>query len=69
MDFNKIVQKVIDFLKNVDMSKLSGVAALVFIVGLVILSFTFIIPLLAVLAAIGIIAFAVYLVYKFIGGK
>lgn len=54
---------------NLTIPQLTIIAAVVFIFGLMLLSFTFIIPVLAIAAALLIIVFVIYIIYKFLGGK
>lgn len=44
-------------------------AIVVFVFGLILLSFTFILPILAVVAAFLLIAVVVYIIYKLLGGS
>ena len=62
-------QKLIDFFKNVDPKKLAGIAGGIVVLGIILLSFTFILPILAIVAALLLIAAVIFVVYKAIGGK
>ena len=68
-DLKDILDDLITYFKNIDMKKVSVVGVLVIMFGLLLLSFTFIVPILIFAAALGIIGFIVYLVYKFLGGS
>ncbi len=67
MDFASL-KKLWDKL-NITIPQVTGAAVVIVIFGILLLSFTFIVPILAIVAAFLIIAAAVFLVYKFLGGK
>lgn len=60
------IKKIVD---DIGIQNVAVAAIAVFVLGLIVLSFTFILPILTFAAAIGIIGFLVFLVYKIIGGK
>jgi hypothetical protein len=67
MDF-ELLKKLWDKL-GITIPQVTGAAIVIVIFGIILLSFTFIVPILAIGAAFAIIAAAVFLVYKFLGGK
>lgn len=54
---------------NINFDQVVILAVIVFIFGLIVLSFTFILPILVIFASFLVIAGAVYIIYKFLGGK
>jgi uncharacterized membrane protein YdfJ with MMPL/SSD domain len=67
MDYDSIKKWLSDL--NLTMPQVSVAAIVIVIIGLVILSFTFIVPILAIGAALALIVGAVLVIYKFLGGK
>jgi len=53
----------------IDPNKLFKAAALVILLGVILLSLTYILPVLGVLVALAIVAAAIYLVYLVLTGK
>lgn len=67
MDYDTI-KKMWDKL-GITIPQITGAAIVIFLFGILLLSFTFIVPILAIGAALLLIAAAVFVVYKFLGGK
>ncbi len=54
---------------GITIPQVTGGALVILILGIILLAFTFILPILIVGAVLIIIAAAVFVVYKFLGGK
>jgi hypothetical protein len=69
MDFDELLRRFTKFIQSVDLTKLSGLAVVVFIIGIIILGITFILPVAAFIVAAGLIVGVIYFIYKLLGGK
>lgn len=69
MVIDDLAKKIVDFLKTANIQTILAIIVVIFIFGLLLLSFTFILPILVFTAAVAIIGAIVYFVYKLLGGS
>jgi hypothetical protein len=56
-------------LSQIDVRRLAFAAGAIVLFGIILLAFTYVLPVLIFAAAVGIIGFIIYLVYRFLGGR